>query len=407
MRRRGRWRRRRIDDGGVRPHEGRGAAVRQVVGECRPVRLNLDPPRASAVPDDEHARAVGIQERNAFEGVRFVGRRSDSPRAGDNELARVAEGVEVGGRNHRVRRAVDGDHAGARRAAAGVRAAVLVEREVPLHDRLGPVPHRADDEPHVLPQRGVERRQRPRASAALGQMHALRRKTVVHEGHRIGLTRVAMERCSARVACRRRILQDRDRVVRLLPVLIEHEQLRRQSRARERRPDIVDEQRRLLRRVHVHAGIVGGNEVRFVLQREGVNRHALGLIRLDEADQIRREGRVRVAAQRAADQRAAGLHPPGRTPRAGDHGEERIQRNRLFDGRNHVRLVTRDREPRQREIALAERNVVVRVVRQAEVRRADRLTEHGQPDTVGPAEELRHQGGARRRIELGLKQPGG
>ena len=58
----------------------------------------------------------------------------------------------------------------------------------------------------------------------------------------------------------------------------------------------------------------------------------------------------------------------------------------------------RDRKIRQRRVRLARRHVVVAVHRPREVRRADRLTQEAQPDSLARVEQLGHDRIALRRV---------
>ena len=101
-------------------------------------------------------------------------------RARPDEATGVRQRIIVVGAAHRARPGIDRDDAAAGGAAAGMRAAGFIEREVPEQHATGPMPRGADDEPahlHGQPA-GVDRL--PIAARALGEARILVGQRGVH-----------------------------------------------------------------------------------------------------------------------------------------------------------------------------------------------------------------------------------
>ncbi len=300
-------------------------------------------------------------------------------RAGQDELAEVAERVVVDRVGDASGPGVDRHERAARPAAPRVRAALLVEREAPLDEAPRRASHRQRDRLEVR----EELVRDPRAARDLRDVVALARIPAVERRHRARPAAVPMPRGSGDPirGGERRVGEDRLGVVGPIPVVIVDEQLRGDAVRLERRQHEVAKDDRLRRGVHRRARIVAWDEERFVLQRHVVDRNPRRLVRLHVLHEVVRERTVHRRQHRAADHRPGRLHPPRRAPRRGHDLELRVALLRGEDERDDVGLVVRDREAHEIAIGLARRQVVVRVVRSCEVGGAHRISQEADADS--------------------------
>ncbi len=143
-----------------------------------------------------------------------------------------------------------------------------------------------------------------------------------------------------------------------------------------------------------------------ILHGEGVYRYPLRLHRIDVFGQVVRECAVELRQQGSMDQRAAGLHPAGRTPGRRHHTQAWVEGQCVAHDRNNRVPDRRDREMRERGIGLAVRHVVEAVMCRREVRRTDGQTDEADLQCGRGAEQFLHQGGALRAAHAGADQPG-
>ena len=193
---------------------------------------------------------------------------------------------------------------------------------------------------------------------------------VVQLGLALGIARVAVERRPGEVVARRRVVEQRLRVLRIggivgradvvgmqRPVVVVAEDLRVQVGALQRAADR-DDQPGLLVVAQVHPRVGARIAVLgLVLQRDGVDRHAGAAVLLDEAHEVARIGVIdaRVVLEAPADQRVVGLHPRRRAPRGGHDLQPRVQSQRLAQQGQDLGAVVGDREVLQAEVGLARR----------------------------------------------------
>ncbi len=175
----------------------------------------------------------GIDRGHVLDAAESERGRIDPVRAGLDEAARMADGVVVLVVRDRAGRRVDRHHAPAVQARTGVelRAAVLVEHQIPFRDAASPVPQRPDDR-HAYVVGELVTEGGARTVAALGHGHVDVRIGVVLFGHRALLPAVAVERHTRHVLGRRGVRQHRERVGRVLVVIPREDPRPRARRAR-------------------------------------------------------------------------------------------------------------------------------------------------------------------------------
>src|SRR5262249_39813511 len=147
---------------------------------------------------DEHGAAVRVAECDVHDLSVPSGRAErgtgDAHRPWNDEPGQMPEGVVLGVLGDRVARP-DRDDAGAGTAAADVRSAGGVEREIPVDYRLGPVAGVADDQVTGVPLERVGervRRIRGLGARAFGEVDRLVGELVVQRTHRARVAGVAV-----------------------------------------------------------------------------------------------------------------------------------------------------------------------------------------------------------------------
>ena len=354
-------------------------------------------PRPARVDDDQHLRAIRVAEGDRVQVGPGPRRRRDPLRARHDELAEVAERVVVVVVGDAAVPGVDGHEPGAAAAAARMRAVRGVEREVPLQHRPRPVPRRADDEVHAVPDEVVGPVRRPVPAAALREVDRLVRVRVADDRLVVGDRAVAVEGRAGEVLARGRVRENVDAVMRERPVVVECQEV--DALARERGAEVADEVDFVGSR-QPHARIVGRLVLRLVPEREGRKREPASRPRVDEPREIGGVLVVVLGLQRAAVERARRLHPAGRAPGRAHQLERGIHLLRLEQDRDPMRLVGRDRE-----VGEVAARVVVRVVAKREVARAGRDSHVREADPGRGREEPVQELRALARRELGRHQP--
>ncbi len=165
----------------------------------------------------------------------------------------------------------------------------------------------------------------------------------------------------------------------------------------------------LVERGHEHtgiAGVAGGLVQRFVLDRQVVDRDAVGLVRLDELGEVAGERGEVGGIEGAAVEACVGFHPGGRGPWYGFYLDGRVRGERGLERGDNVGLVVRDGELLHLRVGRARGEVVVGVARKSEVGGAHGLAQEAEVDTARGKQVL-HKGAALGWGELGPDQVGG
>ena len=388
------------------PYKRRHAAGRQVVLEAQ-VTLSDRQVIGLAVAVDgyQHHRTI----------ARVLERHFVDPRVGVARLhprgARHDEPAEMGKRvvlviaTDRAGGGVDGDYAFALIAAAGVRAMVFVQRNVPVHNAARPV---GDTGHHDIAR---EQQQltllggRPVTAGTFGEVHVLLRERTMHRGLRGRVTAIAMPGDAGEIASRIRISQHAQGFVRQIPIVVPTQDRRRRLASGQRRTQILADDAGTCVSGHGHAGVGQWLEGRFVLHGQCKDRNAVAAVRIDKAHQIVRISGFPGFKQTSADHVGTGFHPCWRAPRRGNDQQIRLNGQDVTQHRYDIALVHDDIEVLQARIGLAGRHVIQGVVLQREIRGADGDAQHVEVEPGRRTEQFLQQRAPLRRVQLVLDQP--
>ena len=321
-------------------------------------------------------------------------------RAGTNEATGVGQRVILDIAGHGSRPGIDGDHSAAVGAPSRMRAALLVECQVPEDHATGPVARAVNDQGSGEPREALVPVLLPLSPGAFREVGVLVRVRRVNE--RLGLhgSLVAMPRDPGDVAGRGRIPQNSQGGARCDPVMVPLENQRSVRAPGKQRAQVPANELGARGGLEGHSGIVPGLEARLVLHGDRVERKSRGRIGVCNAQQILREGVIRVGTQPPSHELPRVLHPRRRAPRRGHYAEPRIDGPDLVQERKQVMSLRLNREMRERRIRLTARTIVEAVMPLREVSRPDRDAHETQADTGRLSEEIRDQIPARGLAQL-------
>ncbi len=220
------------------------------------------------------------------------------------------------------------------------------------------------------------------------------------------------------------ILQHRLGIIGAVPVMVVSHHFGAEMRGSQRRRQRLAKELRLLGRQHLHAAVGRRCKQGFVLHAKRPYRHPSRLVALDGLHQVMGERRVIFGPQGGGllglilrSQHGRGrLHPSGRAPRRQHHMNRRVQSESLLELRENVLLIVCQRKVVKVGIVFPVRRsarvrrllaeVIEGVKRDRQIRRADRLAQKTERDSVLAAEQHLERGVGLRGRQLLGKQPG-
>ena len=299
----------------------------------------------------------------------------------------VREGEILAAARDFVRAVFHGDGAAAgERADVGL--ALFVESHIPRGDGTRPVVEDAVERAGPVGPVGLVIGKAD-VGAAFGPVRVLRRKCIVNLGHGGGLADIAVPGDAVDVLIGCRIAEFVDGATPQAVVVVEHPDLGRQAGLAQSGSEMLGRELHLLLlrpEAGGHVAFLLG--VGFVLDRNGIDGDAFGLVALEEFLEVERIGTEAELAHGAAQHRLVGLHPSRRAPRRREQEQVGIDFARLAQHGQDVGLVVIDGKFLQLGIGLVALVEAVHVARI--VARADAGAAHVEGHFAG-REQVVHQ----------------